>query len=272
MGCSLIAPVGVDGTSASGDEGGSPVVVESAGDQATATILPPAAVVGQAAGSVTTIHLSITAQGSPIDLAIRVDLRAAVSQVAPDGGYTAVTTIDRIQLFEAPEGVDRAALGYEELAGARFQQTFDRAGQVLSTELLAAESLSDAARSAAQGFTGNLQSAQFVYPAEPVGVGAKWSAELEITTEGLTLPATYHYELTDVSDGRYTVTVSYRSTIETTIQGAPVSGTVAGLGSVSGSIDNPLDVSVTLGQTIDATTGGTVLNVAIGIDVQSSER
>lgn len=273
---SLVAPGGFDDASA-GDDGDSAVAVDSTGDQTNAIMLPPAASVGQAANSITTIELSITAQGGPpIDLAIQVDLRTEVDEVGEvgelgqDGGYMAVTTIDQVQLVDAPHGVDSAALGYADLAGARFQQTFDRTGRMVSTELLDAASLSAPARSAAEGFTGNLQSAQFVYPSEAVGVGAKWSAELEIATEGLSIPVTYNYELTDVSTDRYTIAVSYRSTFETTIQGSPVAGTVAGLGTVSGSVDNPLDVSVTLGQTIDATSGGTVLNVVVGIDVASS--
>lgn len=266
---SLVSPIAVHQASAT-DEGDSSVVVESTGDQSNAITLPPTAALGQAASSITTVELAITADAAPIELAIQVDLSSAIDEVSDDGGYVAVTTIDQVQLVNAPEGVDGSALGYDALAGARFQQTFDPTGRIVATEVLDAESLSDAARLAAEGFTGNLQSAQFVYPAEVVGVGAKWSAELEIAAEGFTIPATYHYELTDVSDGRYTIAVSYDTAFDTTIQEIPATGTVTGLGTVTGSIDNPLDLSVTLGQTIDASSGGVDLNVVVGIDVQST--
>jgi len=51
-----------------------------------------------------------------------------------------------------------------------------------------------------------------------------------------------------------------------------VTGTVTGLGTVVGSVDNPLAMSVTLGQTIDATSGGVAVSVIVGIDVQAAAR
>lgn len=261
----LIAPICVGSASATG-EGDSGVVVESTGDQSNAVTLPPVAVVGQSATSATTIELSIAASGQ-IDVAIRMDTTVAVTELSPDGGYVAVTTINHIELTNAPPGVDIASLGYESLPGAQFAQAFDANGKLISTELLNADTLSDAARQAAEGFTGNLQSAQFVYPDVPVGVGAKWSADLSVATEGFAIPTTYRYELTGIADGRYTIAVSYNSTFDTTIEGAVATGTVTGAGSVVGSVANPLDLSVTLDQTIDATSGGESISVVVGIDV-----
>lgn len=266
---SLLAPVLVRDALATG-EGDSGVVVESAGDQSNSITLPPAAAVGQRAVSVTTFDVSIVATGIQLDLAIRLDMKSEITELTADGGYVAVTTIDEVELTEVPPGVDVSTLGYDAVTGVQFQQTIDARGKTLSTELLDAESLTDAARAAAEGFTGNLQSAQFVYPSEPVGPGAKWTAELEVATEGFAVPATYMYEITEIADGRYTIAVSYESTFDTTIEGQAATGTVTGLGSVAGSVDNPLAMSVTLGQTIDATSGGVVVSVIVGIDVEAT--
>ncbi len=267
----FLSPVFAEEALATG-EGDSGVVVESSVDQSNAIMLPPAAVVGQSAVSVTTFELSITATGVQVDLAIRLDMTSEVTELTAEGGYVAVTTIDKVELTQVPPGIDVSTLGYDALTGVQFQQTVDATGKTLSTELLNVESLTDATRASAEGFTGNLQSAQFVYPSEPVGLGAKWTAELEVATEGFAVPATYTYEITDIADGRYTIAVAYDSTFDTTIEGQAATGTLTGLGTVVGSVDNPLAISVTLGQTIDATSGGVAVSVIVGIDVQAAAR
>lgn len=266
---SLIAPIGALEASATGEDD-SNVVVESTGDQTNAITLPPPAAVGERAVSATSFDLVISADDFEIALALQLDMTSEVTELTADGGYVAITTIDHVELTEAPTTVDVSALGYDGLAGAQFQQTFDASGKTMSTELLNADQLGEAARSAAEGFTGNLQSAQFVYPDEPVGVGARWTADLEIATEGFAIPTTYAYELTAITDGRYTIAVSYESEFDTTIEGQQASGDVTGLGTVVGSVDNPLDVSVTLDQTIDATSGGVDVSVVIGIGVAAT--
>jgi hypothetical protein len=264
----LCAPACVR-VSAAGD-GDSGVVVQSTGDQSNAISLPPAAAVGQAAASVTTIELSIGASGQQIEVAIEMDTSVSVTELTDDGGYVAVTTVDQIQLTNAPEGVDAAALGYDTLPGAQFEQTFDAHGGVVSAEVLNPETLSDAARQTVEGFIENLQSAQFVYPDVPVGTGAKWSADLDIVTEGFTIPATYSYEITDITGGRYTIALSFDSSFDTTIDGTAATGTVTGTGTVVASVGNPLELSVTVDETIDATAGGVAVNVVIGVDVQAT--
>jgi len=256
---SLTAPFWALTASATGDDD-SNVIVESTGDQTN----------GQTATSVTTFDLAITAEGVDVVLSLRLDMTTEVTELTDDGGYVAVATIEQVELTEAPSGVDVSALGYDALGGAQFRQTFDASGKSMSTDLLNADELSDAARTAAEGFTGNLQSAQFVYPDEPVGVGARWTADLEIESEGFAIPTTYTYEITGITAGRYTIAVSYESAFDTTIEGQPASGDVTGLGTVDGSVDNPLDLSITLGQTIDATSGDIDMNVVIGIDVAAT--
>ena len=63
----LLSPVLAQEALATGEDD-SGVVVESSGDQSNAIMLPPAAVVGQSAVSVTTFELSITATGVQVDL------------------------------------------------------------------------------------------------------------------------------------------------------------------------------------------------------------
>jgi hypothetical protein len=260
------APLGAPASAApSGGDADGEIVVETTGDDASAVLLPPAAAVGQAARTSATIGVSLSADGREVDLAVDIELASTITEVAADGGYRAVVTMERIELTDPPAGVDPASLGYDDLAGVRFAQTVDGAGRITGTELLDAGALSEEARNAADGFAAYLRTAQFAFPGEPVGIGAAWTTELEIATEGFAVPASYRFELTDVADGRYELAVSYRSEFETTIDGVDTAGTVVGLGLASGSLDNPLDVTLDVGQTIDATTDAVALGVAVRV-------
>ena len=254
---------------ASGDDGDSAVVIESTGDPATAIVLPPVAIVGQAASSSATIDFSIAAGGRQVELAAEMDLSASVIEVGADGRYVTELTIERLELTTAPAEVDPATLGYDDLAGVQFQQTFEPGGRLLSTELLNAEELSAAARASAEGFTSNLQTAQFVYPTEAVGIGAAWTAELQLATDGFAIPTSYRFEVTDIAGGRYTLAIGYQSAFDTTVDGTATTGTVSGLGTASASLDNPLDVLVDLGQTINASTRDADLTVTLGLTITS---
>ncbi len=102
---------------------------------------------------------------------------------------------------------------------------------------------------------------------EPTVGGAKWSADLANVAQGVTIPTTYTSEVTDVSDGRYTIAVSYDTSFDTTIEGSAATGTISGSGSTVGSADSPLDVSFTVDQTMAASSGGVDIDVVVGIDV-----
>jgi len=254
---------------ASGADGDGRVVVESTGDPDTAVLLPPSASVGQTATSIATFRVTVESGGRRVDLAVEYAYTSEVTAIADDGGYRSLLTIDRIALTEVPDGVDPATLGYDRLSGVQLTQRLDRAGRVLTTDLVGADAMSDADHSIAQGFTASFEAAQFVFPDAPVGVGASWTTELSVASDGLSVPVAYRYELTDLSYGIYTVSVSYASDFEATIEGAVATGTVAGLGRATGSVANPLNVSVDLGQTIVAATDNSELTVAVKLTTES---
>ena len=97
----------------------------------------------------------------------------------------------------------------------------------------------DEQRGAFASVVGNLQGAQTVYPDEPVGVGARWNVEQAVSGDSFPVTASYHYELTAIDDGRYTIAVSYSSTFDTVVDGVAAAGTVSGLGSINGSVGEP---------------------------------
>ena len=261
----LAMPLGAPPASAPPAPGDNSVVVESRGDGSTALVLPPRAEVGQTASSTASIDITIEAEGQTVDVAIEFRITSTVTGVAADGEYTVVVTIDEIALTEAPAAADPSTLGYGELTGLQLEQRFDRAGRILATELLDADELSDQMRATAEGFASNLRTAQFAYPSEPVGIGAVWTTELDIASQGFAIPAAYRFEVTDITDGRYTLTIAYRSEFETSADGVDATGTVSGLGIASGSVENPLDISVDLGQTIQASAAGEDLSVSISV-------
>jgi hypothetical protein len=263
------APFGVTtGSAATSGDDGSDAVVESAGDAASAVELPPAATAGQTATSMTRIDVGISAGASEIELGVELHASTEVVDVGADGGYVTLSTYDDIVLTSGEAAASAAA--FDALAGVEFRQAIEASGRVTSVAPVEPDALTDEQRGAFASVVGNLQGAQTVYPDVPVGVGARWSVEQAVSGDSFPVTASYHYELTAIDDGRYTIAVSYSSTFDTVVDGVAAAGTVSGLGSINGSVGNPLDVTYTLGQLTHSTAGGSTVDVAVTVRTEST--
>lgn len=242
-------------------------VVESVGDPASAIDIPPAAVVGGTATTTTTIDVAIGPAGSDVRFQVLLTASIEIDDVASDGGYTATGTFADVTLTSA--GAPASAGDFALLAGTAYRQTFGADGAMLDAELIDPETSASAQRRAFESVIENLQGARTVYPSEPVGVGARWRVEQRVSGDSFPVTAVYHYELTAIEDGRYSISVSYSETFETVVEGVAAAGTVSGLGSINGSVDDPLDVSYTLGQSTTTSAGGNTFDVAVTVTIES---
>lgn len=261
----LLSSTDVDGSK---DDGGT-VVVESTG-VGERIMLPPDGVLGQTASSTTVIDISTSVDAPSVDVSLAVETSTTVVDVTAPGWYVSIMTIDRIEVTDNSPGVDVSALGYDELVGVQFEQTVNGPGQVASTELVDPEQLSAESQVRASRLMGALQTVAIAFPAEPVGDGANWSVEVDVRTADVTIPVTYSFALTDITDDRYALQISYDGDFETTtIYGNEATGIVTGVGTIDGSVDDPLDVSATVDQTLDASfsRGGENSLVSIELDL-----
>jgi Family of unknown function (DUF6263) len=275
-GAAVLAGVSVPAVaSATGDDGVG-IVVENAGDQANAIRLPASAVVGQTAQTtlVLVMDLSVDAGGMSTEVGIGLEMAmtSEVTELTDDGGYVAVTTLDNVEITDLPEGADESGVPCIGVAGVQLEQTFDAAGNAVSAEAVGGD-LGPAEAACVEQLTSTQSQATIVFPSEPIGPGASWSADLVTENQGIEIPVTYHYALTDVSDGRYTIEASLDSDFEVEQDGISGTGNMSGSGSTTGAVDNPLDVSTSFDVALDMVSsledGDMSMTVDMDIDVLS---
>ena len=264
--CAPLAPLSAP-VAASGDDGSGAVVL-SAGNPGTSIALPARPAPGQTATTVTVIDVSVTAGGSTIDFDVELRATVGIDAIATGGGYATAGVFDSVAAES--EAANVGAARFDALTGVTYRETIEADGFVASLEPLEPGRLSEEQRLALASVADTLRGVQAVYPDEPVGLGARWTVEQPVAASSFPVTAAYHYELTAIGPRRFTVSVSYSSEFDATIEGVAATGTVSGLGSIDGSIDNPLDVSFVLGQTTDSTAGGRPLHVAVTVSKEST--
>ena len=239
--------------SASGDDGVS-IVVENAGDQSNAITLPPVAQVGQTAQNTIgmTMDMGVDGAGTSTEIGFGLEMvmSSEVTEVAADGGYAALTTLDSVTVVDLPDGVNEADLPCVGVTGLEVEQTFDAAGNTVSMEAIGDELDSTQSLCVDQLSSTESQSA-VVYPDEPVGPGATWSADIVATNQGIEIPVTYHYALTDVSDGRFTIETTLDSDFDLDQDGLVGTGNMSGSGTFTGAVANPMEMTSAFNLTLD---------------------
>ena len=112
-----------------------------------------------------------------------------------------------------------------------------------------------------------------MFPAEPIGPGATWTADLVTANQGVEIPVTYRYTLTDVSNGRYTIDATFDSDFEVSQDGFTWTGHMSGSGSTTGAVGNPLDMSLSFQVAMDMQSeiedGDMSMSIDMNIDVLS---
>ena len=230
--------------SAGGEDGDVDVVLEDAGDQANAITLPAPARVGQVAESTTALDMRAAlggAMSTEVAVGMEIAMTSEVTEVAADGGYVALTTLHRVDVTDLPDGADEADVPCVGVTGLQIEQRFDASGNAVSTEPVG--ELGPAETACVEQLSSTQSQAAVVFPSESVGPGASWSADLVTVNEGVEVPVTYHYTLTDVGDGRYSIDVTLDAEFEVDEGGVTASGTMTGSGTIAGASDNPLVTS-----------------------------
>ena len=240
-------------TAGSGGDG-PVIVVENTGDQANAIVLPAAARVGQTTQSTMTfdvdMSMSMGEQTEGARVGLSMTLTSQITEVLPEGGYVALASLDNVEVTEMPEGADTSTVPCLGVSGVQFEQTIDAAGNTTSLEPVDT-GLDAVALACVEQFSSTQSQAAVVFPAEPIGPGASWTADVVVQNQGMEMPVTYHYNLTDVNNGRYRITATLESEFDVSQDGVAATGTVGGSGNLSGAVDNPMDVSTSFKMAID---------------------
>jgi hypothetical protein len=249
------AATAVPAVASAGSDGDGPtIVVENVGDQSNAITLPASPEVGQAADARVEVAIGLA-----------MDFTMEVTAVSVDGGYVSLLTLDGVEVTDVPPGADASAVPCVGVEGLQLEQSLDAAGNTVSLEPVGT-GLGGAEMACVQQFTSTQSQSAVVFPAEPIGQGASWSADVLIENQGVELPVSYHYTLSDVSDGRYTIEATIDSDIDITQGGVGVTGAMAGSGTTTGAVANPLDVSSTFEMTTDMVTSVDGMDMAMSMD------
>ena len=172
-----------------------------------------------------------------------------MSEVAQDGGGVVISTIEGAEWLEQPDGLDDGLI--TDLVGLTYSESFDASGVAGSRELVNDEELSDDQREAAEEIIEQSESVAFEFPDSAVAVGAIWTSDTTVSSNGLEFPATYHYELVSLDDESFVIDVTYDSPVDTDVDGMNVTGRISGSGSITGAVDNPLELAYQIEQDAD---------------------
>jgi hypothetical protein len=277
----LAAGVGLPAATAhaADDDASSDIILLDPGDQSNAITLPPAPVVGQRAQLSMSMHMDMTIEGGGMSqdavVGLTIVVTSEVTEVLPDGGYVTLTSLDSVEVAELPEGASASDMPCSGVLGLEFHQTFDAAGSVQSTEIADDTGLDPAEQACVEQWSSSQSQATVVYPDGAVGPGAQWTGEVVTENQGMAIPVTYTYTLTDVTEGRFTIETSIDSDFEYDDGSATGTGTMTGSGTSIGSADNPLDVAGTIqmAMTLDASAGGQQFSMVLdmAVDITSSQ-
>jgi hypothetical protein len=189
-----------------------------------------------------------------------------VTEVSADGGYVTLMTLDAVEITDMPDGADASAVPCVGIEGLQLEQTLDAAGNTVSLEPVG-DGLGGTEMACVQQFTSTQSQSAVIFPTEPIGPGASWTAEIVVENQGVELPASYHYTLSDVSNGRYTIEATLDSDIDVSQGGVDVTGTIAGAGTTTGAVTNPLDVSSTFEVTTDMVSSIDGMDMTMSMDM-----
>jgi len=252
----MIGVVAVSGSAAATtvpDDDASDVVIvdEGTGDERLDLNAPM--VVGTTANAVDTSRtsgmLQVTgAQNATeeVDVTTTVEQTVEVVDVAADGGYTMIRTVDS---YDATVTSGSAETGdsfkndeeLEPLVGVSLEQTYDATGQLLTIQPVAGTTLTADQQASVDVLLD--QGTDQPFPDVAVGAGAVWTAEMPDSGG-----ATATFELASILDGTAEIQLSFEGDPTEMAGLVPsgaddVSGTMDGSGSYTVNVDNRLDTS-----------------------------
>lgn len=219
--------------------------------------LPAAFAVGQTASTSATLRSTVGFSGADDDdeqsVVVEVAFRSEVVEVLDDGGAVVESAFESAAVTEQPSGGEFDDDAIEDLTGVRYRETYAADGSVTETELVDEDELSGAQRQAAEDLIGQASSNSISFPDEPVGVGATWTSDSTLVSQGVEIVVTDRYELLSVDDGVYTISVDYGTPIDDEVSGTRVTGSIEATGTIRGDVANPLALSTTITQVVEMT-------------------
>lgn len=218
--------------------------------------LPAVAVVGQSA-EVTTRIKNSTLAGM---VEVVVSMTTVVTAVNPaDGSYTTRSTIGTV---DVPVGAEIAGDGVNALVARSFEQSFQANGAAVpaASTLIDAASMTPEQQASGRDLIDAVSLISIGFPAEPVAVGAAWTADGTIGRHGTIIPVSYQCRLIALDASTYTMEVTYTQAFSQPSDAGAIEATIAGWGTIVGSVSNPLSLSATLHQSVDGIQGVEPLN------------
>ncbi|HET9546388.1 MAG TPA: hypothetical protein VFO97_01065, partial [Desertimonas sp.] len=88
--------------------------------------------------------------------------------------------------------------------------------------------------------------------------------------QGIEVPVTYHYTLTEVRDGRFTIQTTLDSDFDVEQDGIVGTGNMSGSGTSSGAVDNPLDSAASFTMALDMVSDidGEDMTMTLNVDIE----
>jgi hypothetical protein len=230
---------------------GAVVTVLDAGDAATRVVLPGTPTEGMAGSvtKVTTTTGTIVATGkenqsATIDVVTTAVQSGEIIEVRPDGGFVLRRLVDSWQIVDNTRGADGEDYADDPelraLMGVELHFEYSAQGAVVTGRPVSGTTLTAEQQAAFDELLADASGDRF--PAEPVGVGASWTAELG--EDDRTITATY--TLTALEGDAFTVEVAMTGDAAQFFGELPegfdeASGTISGTGVLHGRVGDPFD-------------------------------
>lgn len=225
-----------------------------------------------------TMRMDLGAVGT-VEVPFSVPLRTTVT-AADDDGYATASVLGRptVDGGKVPAGLGptiEQTLALME--GTTLRQTLGRDGTVRSSQVDVPDDAPDVVARMMDTFTNQAFGLAVPFPAEEVGVGARWRSVTSLDLSGAASTVTATYRLSALSDDGYTLEVSMQQrTRPGSVPGGGtiVKGSASGSGTVTGRTGLVLPVSsrATLDGTTVVEVGGQRVRTSFGTTLRLTTR
>ena len=161
----------------------------------------------------TDIKLSVDGRsaGSMPTVGVATDLAMTVVAVAPNGDIDGRYTMTDFRV-DGPGGRGRAAAqqGVQQLDGLTGTFTVNARGETIHTAVTAPPGLDPTLAGTVENMSSQLAQLAVPFPAEPVGVGARWTASVATKLNGIATTVDFTYTLRQRTGSDYVIDATYR--------------------------------------------------------------
>lgn len=139
------------------------------------------------------------------------DLDMTIDAVAPNGDVDGHYTMDDFRVG-GPAGSARTAMqkGVQQLDGIKGTFTMSPRGESIHSDITAPPGLDPALAGTVERMSSQVASMAVPFPTDPVGLGGRWTTNLEMTLNGVTTTTDFTYTLRERSGPDYVIDATYR--------------------------------------------------------------